>query len=284
MAARLEVFDCGLDGIGQEAGNNLMVSRTADNFRLSGGNLPMIGKNTTVPVAYDVLQCRDNEDPHQADRPPEPTVSALDVPVKGLRVGVLGGWFAQYAAPGILAAVDRVAAALGSVGTFELEYSDVARAAAFCITAAEAGTRFLPMLRARAAEFDPATRSRLMAGAMLPASVLTKAYNVRRDYVRNVDDLFETVDILLAPATPWTAPLLGQAMMVHCGESLPVRASLGLCTQPISFTGMPVVVVPIHRDGETSSAQPASRHVTVRPPKLRTVHGPGAIESTPVPQ
>jgi aspartyl-tRNA(Asn)/glutamyl-tRNA(Gln) amidotransferase subunit A len=203
-----------------------------------------------LAAAYDVLQSRDDEDPCQADRPLELTASVLDVPFKGLRVGVLGGWFARYAAPGILAAVDRVAAALGSVGTFELEYSDVARAAAFCITAAEAGTRFLQMLRARAAEFDPATRSRLMAGAMLPASVLTKAYNVRRDYVRNVDDLFETVDILLAPATPWTAPMLGQAMIAHGGETLPVRAGLGLYTQPISFAGMPVVVVPVHRDGE----------------------------------
>jgi 1-carboxybiuret hydrolase len=203
-----------------------------------------------LAVVYDVLQSQDNEDPYQADRLPEPTVSAVDVPVKGLRVGVLGGWFARYAAPDVLAAVDRVAASLDTVGTFELEYSDVARAAAFCITAAEAGTRFLPMLRTRAAEFDPATRSRLMAGAMLPASVLRKAYSIRRDYVRNVDDLFETVDILLAPATPWTAPLLGQTMMVHCGEPLPVRASLGLYTQPISFAGMPVVVAPVHRDGE----------------------------------
>jgi aspartyl-tRNA(Asn)/glutamyl-tRNA(Gln) amidotransferase subunit A len=203
-----------------------------------------------LAVAYDILQSRDNEDPYQTDRPPELTVSALDVPVNGLRVGLLRGWFARYAAPGILAAVDRVAAALSSVGTCELEYSDVARAAAFCITAAEAGTRFLPMLRARAAEFDPATRSRLMAGAMLPASVLNEAYNIRRDYVRSVDDLFETVDVLLAPTTPWTAPLLGEAMMVHCGETLPVRASLGLYTQPISFAGMPVVVVPVHRDGE----------------------------------
>jgi Asp-tRNA(Asn)/Glu-tRNA(Gln) amidotransferase A subunit family amidase len=149
-----------------------------------------------------------------------------------------------------LAVVDRVAAVLGSIGTFELEHSDVARAAAFCITAAEAGARHLPILRTRAAEFDPATRSRLIAGAMLPASVLRKAYEIRRDYVRGVDDLFETVDILLAPATPWTAPFLGEATVLHGGETLSVRASLGLYTQPISFVGMPVVVVPVHSDGE----------------------------------
>jgi 1-carboxybiuret hydrolase len=44
--------------------------------------------------------------------------------------------------------------------------------------------------------------------------------------------------------------LLGEAMRVHGGETLPIRASLGLYTQPISFAGMPVVVVPVHCDGE----------------------------------
>ena len=201
-------------------------------------------------VAYDALQGRDDEDPHQAHRSPEPASSALDLPVEALRVGVLGGWFTRYATPAILAAVDRVAAALGGAGLVELTHSDKARAAAFCITAAEGGARHVPMLRTRAADFDQATRSRLIAGAMLPASILCKAHDVRRDYIRKVDTLFETVDILLAPATPCTAPLLGEANIILGGETLPVRASLGLCTQPISFAGLPVAVVPIHSAGE----------------------------------
>jgi AtzE family amidohydrolase len=201
-------------------------------------------------VAYDALQGRDDEDPHQANRSPELASSALDLPVKTLRVGVLGGWFARYATSEILAAVDRVAAALGGSGMVELTHSDKARAAAFCITAAEGGARHLPMLRTRAADFDHATRSRLIAGAMLPASILCTAYDVRRDYIREVENLFETVDILVAPATPCTAPLLGEANITLGGETLPVRASLGLCTQPISFAGLPVAVVPIHSAGE----------------------------------
>jgi AtzE family amidohydrolase len=203
-----------------------------------------------LAIAYDVIQGLDNEDSNQANRPPEPTAFVLDRSVDGLRIGVLGGWFTQYASSSILAAVSRVAAALGSIGTVELEHSDVARAAAFCITAAEGGTRYLPMLRTRAAEFDPATRHRLIAGAMLPAPVLHKAYEIRRDYGRQFDDLFETLDVLIAPATPWTAPLIGQATILQGGKRLPVRASLGLYTQPISFVGLPVVVVPIHSEGE----------------------------------
>jgi aspartyl-tRNA(Asn)/glutamyl-tRNA(Gln) amidotransferase subunit A len=121
------------------------------------------------------------------------------------------------------------------------------------MTAAEGGARHLPMLRTRAADFDHATRSRLIAGAMLPASVLCKAHDVRSDYIRKADEIFETVDILLAPATPCTAPRLGQADISLGTETLPVRASLGLCTQPISFAGLPVAVVPIHSAGAMPS-------------------------------
>jgi aspartyl-tRNA(Asn)/glutamyl-tRNA(Gln) amidotransferase subunit A len=62
--------------------------------------------------------------------------------------------------------------------------------------------------------------------------------------------LFETVDVILAPATPCRAPKLGQTMMTIGGTELPVRANLGLFTQPISFVGLPVATVPVWTDGE----------------------------------
>ena len=61
--------------------------------------------------------------------------------------------------------------------------------------------------------------------------------------------LFDEVDIILAPATPCTAPKLGQVMMKLGGVELPVRANLGLFTQPISFIGLPVVAVPTRKPG-----------------------------------
>jgi aspartyl-tRNA(Asn)/glutamyl-tRNA(Gln) amidotransferase subunit A len=57
------------------------------------------------------------------------------------------------------------------------------------------------------------------------------------------------VDVLLAPATPFTAPSLGESTIAHGDETLAVRASLGIYTQPISFVGLPVVVVPVHSAG-----------------------------------
>jgi aspartyl-tRNA(Asn)/glutamyl-tRNA(Gln) amidotransferase subunit A len=58
-------------------------------------------------------------------------------------------------------------------------------------------------------------------------------------------DLFKSVDVLLAPATPCTAPKLGQVTFNLDGAELPVRANIGIHTQPISFVGLPVVAVPV---------------------------------------
>ena len=60
--------------------------------------------------------------------------------------------------------------------------------------------------------------------------------------------LFDGVDVILAPATPCRAPKGGQTHFVIDGVTLPVRANIGLFTQPISFIGLPVVAVPVRLD------------------------------------
>jgi 1-carboxybiuret hydrolase len=88
-------------------------------------------------------------------------------------------------------------------------------------------------------------RDRLLAGALAPASLVVKAQKFRRWYRDEVLKLFNEVDAILAPATPCTAPLIGQQTFMHGDMELPVRANLGLYTQPISFIGLPVVAVPV---------------------------------------
>ena len=55
-------------------------------------------------------------------------------------------------------------------------------------------------------DFDPAVRDRLIAGAMVPASLVVKAQKFRRWYHAAVLKLFDSVDAILAPATPCPAP------------------------------------------------------------------------------
>ena len=142
-----------------------------------------------------------------------------------------------------------MAKALGATKKIEIPETAAARSAAYVITAIEGGQLHLPRLKSRPQDFDPDTRERFMAGALLPGSWYVKAQRFRRRYRANVQKLFGEVDIILAPATPCTAPKLGQVMMTLGGTELPVRANLGVFTQPISFIGLPVVVAPLQRPG-----------------------------------
>ncbi|MCJ2123293.1 AtzE family amidohydrolase [Methylobacterium sp. J-077] len=209
---------------------------------------PMARSVTDLTLAYDAMQGPDPEDPVATTRAPEPAAPGLEAGIGGLRIAVAGGYFARGGDPEAFAAVARVAEALGASCTVEIPEAHRARAAAYLITAAEGATLHLDRLRTRPRDFDPAVRDRLIAGAMIPAPFVERAQRFRRWYRDAVLALFDGVDVILAPATPCRAPKGGQTHFVLDGVTLPVRANIGLFTQPISFIGLPVVAVPVRLD------------------------------------
>ena len=198
-----------------------------------------------LALAYDAMQGHDPDDPVCVARPAEPTLPQIDDSIDGLTIAVAGGYFRKGAAPEALSALERVATALAAKREIEIPEAARARAAAYVITATEGAALHLDRLRTRAHDFDPAVRDRLIAGGMVPATLVNKAQKFRRWYRARMLELFAQVDVILAPATPCTAPLIGQQTFVLDGVELPVRANLGIYTQPISFIGLPVVAVPV---------------------------------------
>jgi len=204
-----------------------------------------------LALVYDAIQGWDARDPACALRPNEPVATTLGETIGGLRVGVLRGWFADHAGTEAQAAVTRVAAALGATVTLTLPGVDAARAAAFLITNAEGAALHLADLRSRAADFEPLSRDRFLAGALLPAVWVQQAQRVRRVFALRVAEAMREVDVLLAPATPVVAPRIGTEWLEIDGRRLPARASMGLFTQPISCIGLPVCAVPVWGCHET---------------------------------
>ena len=206
---------------------------------------PLARSALDLALAYDAMQGPDPDDPVCAQRAAEPVTQLIARGADGLTIAVAGGYFRQGASPAAIVAVNRVAAALGVTRDIEILEAARARAAAYVITATEGAALHLDRLRTRARDFDPAVRDRLIAGAMVPATLVSQAQKFRRWYRAQVLPLFEEVDAILAPATPCTAPAIGQQTFVLDGVEVPVRANLGIFTQPISFIGLPVVAVPV---------------------------------------
>jgi 1-carboxybiuret hydrolase len=204
---------------------------------------PLARSVTDLALAYDALQGYDEADPVQIRRPQESTAGRLKHPIPGIRIAVADGYFTGDA--DAQAHVRHVAQALEVTRTVTIPDAQAARAAAFLLTMAEGAALHLDRLRARPEDFDPETRDRLLAGAMLPAVWVEKAQKLRRAFREKVLRLFDDCDAILAPATPMKAPRIGQKTALFGGVELPVRPNMGIFTQPISFIGLPVAAVPV---------------------------------------
>ncbi len=200
-----------------------------------------------LAAIYDALQGYDPRDPVCQPRASAMVSQALSESSAHLRLACADGYFRAGAMPECLAALEHATDALGISQRVILPEAHRARAAAFVMTAAEGGNLHRPRLLNSAAAFDPDTRDRLIAGAMIPAGWVLQAQRFRRWFHTEVMRVFETVDVIVTLATPITAPRLGQKTFEFEGRELPVRANLGLYTQPISFVGLPVVTLPLKR-------------------------------------
>ncbi len=198
-----------------------------------------------LALAYDAMQGPDADDAACSTRAVDPVSGLLAQDIGGLRVAIAGGYFQKNVFPEAVEAVARVAKALGATKTVEIPEAARARAAAYVISTTEGASLHLDRLRRRPNDFDPAVRDRLLAGAMVPAPLVDRAQKFRRWYRAQVLEIFKSVDVIIAPATPCVAPKLGQVTFMLDGVELPVRANIGIHTQPISFIGLPVVAVPI---------------------------------------
>lgn len=199
-----------------------------------------------IAATFDLMQGPDPRDPVCTLLPPDPCLPQLGLGIEGLRIAIADGYFAQ-SAPEASAAVEQVAQALGATQRVTIPEAQRARAAAYIITASEGSNLHLERLKTRPQDFDPATRDRFIAGALIPNTWYLQSQRFRRWYRDRLREIFQQVDLILAPTTPCPAPLIGQQTMTLDGQEMLVRPNLGLYTQPLSFIGLPILSVPVQR-------------------------------------
>jgi len=210
---------------------------------------PLADSVETLALSYDAMQGPDPLDPGCHALRVQPASERLDRGIAGLRIGILGGYFHDLATPAARSVAELAARTLGARDTVEWPDAAIGRAAAFIITASEGGSLHLDDLRKRPQDFEPLSVDRFIAGALQPADWYLRAQRFRRVYRDKVNALFRDWDVLVAPATPVSAPRIGEDWIDINGQKHPSRPSLGLLTQPVSFAGCPVVAAPLWPEG-----------------------------------
>lgn len=170
-----------------------------------------------------------------------------EAPHREIAFGRLMSWFDANLTGEMRGALDTFWNRLGRVA-FELPHSEIARAAASVIIAAEGASLLRPALENSLDDFEPPVRDRMLAGLLVTSDEYLTAQRFRSWVQGRVRKQFELCDVLFTPAAPGYAPLIAEPTMTFDGQQISARSHLGIYTQPISLVGLPALVLPLAGD------------------------------------
>jgi aspartyl-tRNA(Asn)/glutamyl-tRNA(Gln) amidotransferase subunit A len=168
--------------------------------------------------------------------------------VKGLRVGVLRGYFTALLDPQVAAAFEATCSALSAAGA-ELADVQIPHAGDIApiylhIVLAEAAAFHAKTLDSHAEDYTPNVRIRLEMGRYILAEDYVRALRGRSLLTEEVDAALHGQDALLLPALAVPAIRLGAAVVKIGSVEEPVRNITLRLTQLFNITGHPAITMP----------------------------------------
>ncbi len=167
---------------------------------------------------------------------------------RGLRFGVLRGYFSALLDPVVDAAFSDVCARLRDAGAAleEIEISHTADIASIYVHIAltEAAAYHAPALETQPDDYTPNVRLRLETGRYILGEDYVRALNGRTVLRAEVEAALERRDGLLLPTVPIPAPVLGRDTVRVGRAEQPVRNLMLRLTQLFNLTGHPAITLP----------------------------------------
>jgi aspartyl-tRNA(Asn)/glutamyl-tRNA(Gln) amidotransferase subunit A len=227
---------------------------------------PMTRTAADSALLLRVMAGYDPADASSSVLPVPDYLAALTGDVKGMRVGLLRGFFLESATAEVKAAVEHAARVLESAGAIvdEVALPAVAHvaAASYAVVASEALAYHTGWLRTRSHDYDPEVRKRLQLGAFVTGAHYVRGQQVRALVRDEIDAALARRDVLLAPATPMTAPRLDERQTMLGDGPSDARAALIRLTRPFNFSGHPACAVPC---GLSAQGLPIGMQLVGRP-------------------
>jgi aspartyl-tRNA(Asn)/glutamyl-tRNA(Gln) amidotransferase subunit A len=206
---------------------------------------PMTRTAEDAAIMLQVIAGYDPADPGSAE---VPVPSYLEeAAVRGLRIGLPRRYFFEQVHPEVLAAVEQAAGVLRSEGAtvrdVDIPDLDLAGAAFAPVISSEAAAYHARWLAERPQDYGDDVRMRLTQGALYPATQYVNAQRLRRRVVDGFLAAMSSVDLLLTPTLPITAPEIG-------GTVVATPNPLTRFTFPLDVCGFPALTVPCGIDSQ----------------------------------
>ena len=201
---------------------------------------PLCRSVTDAGIVYDALLGRPAQ--NRAPRVMKETG------VKGLRVGLLRGYFTSLLDTQVGAAFEATCAALSGAGA-TLDEVDIPHAGDIApiylhIVLAEAAAIHAKTLDSHAEHYTPNVRTRLEMGRYILAEDYVRALRGRNLLIEEVDAALRGRDVLLLPALAVPGFRLGAATVKVAGVEEPIRNVTLRLTQLFNVTGHPAISIP----------------------------------------
>ena len=178
---------------------------------------------------------------------PTDYVPPADSDLTGLRIGFPQNFFMERVDPeveaSVRAAFDTAARVGGRIVEIKVPDMEALRSAAVTCLLVEAAAALRPFLDRRA-DFGTDVRAMLDQGRAIPAIDYIEAQRTRRRIGRPFAELFEQVDCIFTPATPMTAPWIGQVTLEIRGVAEEVRAAATRFSRGMNALGLPAISIP----------------------------------------
>ena len=192
-------------------------------------------------------------------RPPAPAS------VREIRVGVPENFYFTQVAPEVREAVHNFAKRAEGLGArlvpVKVPDIDAISAASLVILLSEAAALYEPYLD-RQSEIGLDVRALLYQGRQVPATDYVNAQRLRKVLANEFRELFRSIDCLFTPATPITAPRIGQREIEIEGEMLDTRLVTTRFARGFNALGFPALAMPC---GETPEGMPIGLQMVGRP-------------------
>ncbi|MEJ5368187.1 MAG: amidase [Bryobacteraceae bacterium] len=218
-------------------------------------------------LLFEAMAGHDPRDPSSVDRPvPRCLPEEGELSLRGVRIGLPRNfyfdridkdvdsavYFAGYTAEDLGAELIRV----------QVPDGEQLNTLAHLTLLAEAAAVHEPYLRKRRSSYGEDVRTLLDMGRLVPAVDYLQAQRLRKRILGVYLDILKRIDALLLPATPMTAPLIGQKQVEIRGEAEDTRLAATRLLRGFNLLGLPVLSLPV---GFSSAGLPIGCQLVGRP-------------------
>ena len=246
---------CGVTGLKPTYGRISQYGTVPGTGAYSCNHTGILAK--TVEDAAIVLAAvagHDSKDPLSARKPVPKYSDSLGKNVKGLKVGILKGYFEEVMAAEVKESFNEAVAVLKSVGLETEEVTippmDLIPAVKVCTSRVENSSAHDHNLRNRARDYSRQTLYAYLSALLVPASTYLMAQRVRRIICDEFHALLQRVQLFALPTVGFTVPTIQECndgWLNIDGKKIRRQDERGgadsLCAIPFNVTGLPSMSV-----------------------------------------